>query len=477
VAVGLPAALTCPPLPPHIEYRGRYDCQPGTVDHLLNVTAIGPDRAVVVGALGTALVDLSALPVGGTTSYLDRITGTNAFNALQHGSYLFINMHANGMGGTYGTAIWQISGDTLVPAGMISQPDTFQEKLAIDGDTLYVAAHDKGLSIYDITLPTMPTLLGSLSAGFTDAFAVAVDGTLAYVADGAGGLKVVDVTDPASPILLAGEDPLTAAGTAEAITVRAGDVYMAAGSAGLHHYPAGMVGARTTIPVGGVAEDLAWVGDLLVVAAYDRFVVLEVTSGTPEVVATELAGRRGPMGSLRICTGVGGASGNRLLAANWNSMDVYELVPGAVATQPDVDCVPQRLRFPPAGGTRPVTVSNDGSAPLIISSVTSSVPSFSTAYAGGTLLPGQSVTFDVTYNGSAAEGAGVVRLACNDPDESPMPIQVFGTTQNLDPTEPAVDFSLPILRRDWVSGGFIEETFTLSQHLGQVIWVGIYASW
>lgn len=85
--------------------------------------------------------------------------------------------------------------------------------------------------------------------------------------------------------------------------------------------------------------------------------------------------------------------------------------------------------------------------------------------------------FEVTYGGSSDEARGVVLLSSNDPDEDPLPIQVFGETRYLDPGEPAVDFTLPLLRRDPVTGDYVEETFTLSDHRGKIVWFTVYASW
>ena len=80
------------------------------------------------------------------------------------------------------------------------------EKMCISGNYLFVAAHQRGLRIFDIADPENPQLVSGLDAGFSDAFAIAVDGDYAYVADGGGGLKVVDISNISSPEIIAGED-------------------------------------------------------------------------------------------------------------------------------------------------------------------------------------------------------------------------------------------------------------------------------
>ena len=120
-------------------------------------------------------------------------------------------------------------------------------------------------------------------------------------------------------------------------------------------------------------------------------------------------------------------------------------------------------------------IFNTGRGDLIIVNVASSQNSFSVDYFGGTIAPDSSVNFNITYSGTGA-GSAIIRIVSNDADENPLPIQVYGNTSDLDPGEPAVDFTLPILWKD-TSGAYIEESFTLSDHLGQVVWFQIYGSW
>ena len=175
---------------------------------------------------------------------------------------------------------------------------------------------------------------------------------------------------------------------------------------------------------------------------------------------------------------MGPAPGNRLLCANWNFLDVYELVDADTSTQPDIQCSAQRIRFAPDGGTKSVTLSNNGRGSLLISSVSSSHPAFQTTYSGGELLPGEEVSFEASYSGSTtSDGQGVITLTSNDPDESPLPIQVFGNTTYLDPGEDAVDFTLPALARDPVTGGLVETEFSLAEHRGKIVWYSVFATW
>jgi len=457
--------------PMTLEYLGRYNCQPGP-DHLMGVLGLTGDRALVGGNRGIALVDLKALPVGGTQSYLDQVSWGDPrdFTATKDEKHVFVNSALSGF------TVMQIANDKLSQVASRSESGVYYEKMCLDGTHLFVAAHSYGIRIFDVTQPASPVLVGRIDQGFVDAFAIAVDGNTAYVADGAGGLKIVDVTDRKAPKILSGETAQTAVGTYEDVTVKNGRVYAAAGGAGLAVYEAGQLATRTVYPVQGCAESLCWIGDHLAVGTLAGVLVYEIGAGTAvKVAAFDTSHRRGSSAALRIAEGVA-AAGNRLLVADWNYMEMYELKPAASSTQPDIECDAQRIRFLPSGGRCRVTVTNNGQGTLNITSVSSSGAEFTVNYGGGSLTPGQSVSFDITYKGGGS-GYQVIRLASNDPDENPLPIQVFGGTSTLDPGETAPDFTLPTLIRDPKTNKLVQGTFTLSQHRGQAIWFSVDASW
>ncbi len=461
-----------------LEYQGRYNAQSGEPDHLMSVLAVGPTRAIVSGNRGLALVDFTTLPSEGTQAYEFRLPGLNARDLHTiDGNVLYANLNRTGESGSAGFAILERSGDTLIDHGTIDEPDVFFEKMCVEGGYLYVAAHAYGIRIYDLADPLNPARVGSLGVGFVDAIAIDVDGDVACVADGGGGLKIVDVSDRANPSIVEGEDVETAAGTAKDVTVRNGHVYVASGGAGVAFYENGDLANRTLYEVGACAENLTWIGDYLAVADLSGVtVLLAAPGGSLTLAGGEIAARRPPSASLRIASDCDGASGNYLLCANWNSMDVYRVLPPSASSQPDITPSVQRIRFPPDGGTADVTLRNLGGGDLVIDGVEPSAASIVCDYEGGTLGPGESVSFGITHSG-ASPGSGLVRFYSNDPDESPLPIQVYAETSFLDPGEASVDFSLPSYRKDPETGDYIEEEFRLSDHRGKIVWVQIYGSW
>ena len=457
------------------DYQGRYDCQPGEPDHLLDAVEVAPDRIVVAGNRGLALLDRTALPAGGTTAYVDRLTGLNARNVYPGpDGNLYVNLSRVAAGTSAGFAVVSYSGDTLSLVTTRDEPDTLYEKMAVAGAHLYVAAHGRGIRVFDISDPETTVLVGRLDEGLTDAWAVAPDGNDLWVADGAGGLKRVNIADPANPVVLWGEDPETALGTAEDVVVGSGKIYVAAGGEGLLIYDPANLSVREAVDTGGAAKDLEWVDGRLVAATLAGLVVVE--PGEPSVVvAAELTARRN-QGRLRLCSAVGAVGDDEVIASNWNYADVYRLADLSTSAVPDITCDTQRHRFDPAGGGVTVSCGNDGGVPLEILGAQSSHPAFSVDLQPVTLDPGEQVAFAIDCDGTPMS-SGVVTIFSDDPDENPLPIQVFGDTPYLDPRETAVDFELPMLSRDPLTGDLVEGTFRLSDHLGKVVWFQIYGFW
>ena len=71
--------------------------------------------------------------------------------------------------------------------------------LCYQSNRLYVAAREAGLEIWDVAIPSSPSMLGRLDTPGS-AWGVAVAGDYAYVADGLPGLRVIDVSNPQSPV-------------------------------------------------------------------------------------------------------------------------------------------------------------------------------------------------------------------------------------------------------------------------------------
>jgi hypothetical protein len=455
-----------------LRYLGHYVHQVAGSDHLVGVEGIGDHYALISSNLALALVDVDALPVGGTLDYLARLTHIDAYSSrTRPDGYGYVSIRQSGL------AVVRVVVDPpeLTALRQISEPDVYYEKTCVTDNRLYVTAHAHGLRIFDLTDPGNPALVGALYSGLDDAFAVAVSGQTAYVADGAGGLKIVDLADEANPVIVAGENPQSAPGTSEDVLIIGDHVYVAAGGAGVAVYPLGQITPRVIYDTPFSAEQLALLGEYLAVADNGGVEVFRIQpDGALTPAAHELAQRRSVGGQLmlRVWHGASTSGTDRVLAADWDTMDAYRLVDPATDDQPDLTASTQRIRFSPAGGTAVVHLTNDGSGPLTITNISSNQATFTVAPQQGALLPGESLDVTITYSGGQP-GSGLVRITSNDPDESPLPIQVYGGTNYPDPGEPAVPFTLESCTYDHETQTFTYGTFNLADYAGKVVFFDI----
>lgn len=460
-----------------LDYVGRYVHQSGGPDHLMGVEQVGDHHALVCSNLALTLIDLNALPMQGTQAYVARLPGLDTFTSYTRpDGYCYVNLRQGG----FAVVRVDIPGQSLTKLREIAEPGVFYEKMSVVGDRLYVAAHAYGIRIFDLTNPANPVLIGELTAGFDDAWAIAVDGTTAYVADGAGGLKIVDITNEMQPVIVVGEDTDSAAATAEDVMVIGDHVYVASGGAGIAVYPRGSLTPRRLFDTPIAAKHLARAGNYLAVVDMGGLHVFEILpDGGLSPAVRELAMRRYIQGEglqLRLWHGLSSWGSDRFLAANWDTMDIYRLVDPAASSQPDVTASAQRLRFPPTGGIEKITVTNDGSGPLTITNVASNSGRFNAFPKQALLQPGDQFELTVEYLGGQP-GSGMLAIRSDDPDEDPLPIQVFGETQYLDPTEPATPFTLEAWTYDHQAQQFNKQPFTLAAQTGKVVYFHVFGSW
>ena len=463
-----------------LKYLARYLNLDG-LDHLMGVETVLGDYALVSSYRGLRLIDLNALEPGGTADYVSKVGGVKALNSVTDpsGRFAYVNVQ---LGGFVVVEIDPIHLSLRV-VGAVEEHGVYFEKMFLSGDRLYVAAHSSGIRIYDVSEPASPVEVGSLTRGFEDAFAITVANDLAYVADGAGGLKIVDISDESYPVILAGENPTTAAATAEDVLVFGQYVYVACGGAGVAVYARGEIERLSLHETPIAARQLERVGPHVAVADLRG---VELFARQPTGALIRLAGEAGMYRSLgggtlpenvsfRNWQSVAAWGTDRLVAANWDSVDVYELVHPASDWQADVTASQQRLHFPPAGGSQTVQIRNDGSGLLEIFDIHTE-PMFSVTPSSGALQPGESLELTIDYAGGHP-GSGLVLIESNDPDESPLPIQVFGETDFLDPGEPVPPFALESWTYDHETDELGHHLFDLEAHRGKFVFLHIFGTW
>ncbi|MFO0829300.1 MAG: hypothetical protein U0572_14275 [Phycisphaerales bacterium] len=463
-----------------LEHLGRYNHQLVGRDHLIGVLPIHEHYAVTCSFDALRVIDLASLPSGeGSGAFVSELRGHDVASLVKlDDTYIVANVRLGGFG------IVRIDPTTMAIQWLktVAEPGVYYEGMAVDGNRLFVAAHAYGLRAYDLAVPTNPVLLGSLTDGLDDAFAVAVAGNVAYVADGAGGLKIVDVTNPAAMRVLAGERvDGRAIGTAEDVMVDGANVYVAAGSAGVLTYERGTLARRRQFETQGIAKALTKVGGWVAVADVgDVAIMKSEPNGALPLVGSEGGLRRlMPDGSLslRLWHGVASWGADRVVTANWDSVDVYRIVPGPASTPPDATLSNQRLRFDVAGGTITITLKNQGGSALHVSSIASGAANFSVDPKGPfTLQPDQTVDLAVSYVPGAATQTLLV-VNSDDPDEAKLPVELFGDTPFLDPGQQATPFTLPMWTYDHARDQFNTSTFALGDQVGKVVYFQVFGTW
>ena len=470
-----------------LEPVGRYLYQASDknfdgTDHILGADSLSGGRILSLSSSGIAIIDLSTMSIPGSTDYISRSGregGGGRDVAVYKDTYLYINNHQSGKrASTTGFGISKINADDIVTVKSIFETNVFFEKLNVYGDFLYAAAHDKGIRIYALTDPENPTLIGLVTEGFTDVFDMALSGDTLYVADGGGGLKVIDITNPADPKIVAGETTITAMGTAQDIEARDGRVYVACGGAGICVYENGDLSTRKVYPLTGCAEDVCWVGKYLATSTFGGVSVFEVGESTEmTLVASEKTSRFTEKAYIRTAFGVGAANDSTLLVACWNSVDCYRIKPMAESNVPDITSSTQRIRFPAAGGSEKHYIVNQGGATLIIDNISTLIGDFSTTLTPQSIASGDTLFFDVSYTQGTENNGETLYINSNDPDENPLPIQLYGSTSSLDAGEEVPDFTLPTIFTNPETGVYSEGEFTLSKQRGKVVWVQMFGTW
>jgi len=479
----VPTVSGSPPEPMatyHLSYKGRYEHQPGGPDHLMGVEMVNGEL-LVTGALGAYFVDWSLV----SSSYLDTYIShfrpnfnfpTNQDDAPQSGNYFpkfYGSVTYDAGGGTKyiyvnarydGIYILSTTGTDLNPIGRIIQNRRFSEGLAIDGDYLYAAHHADGIEIYDLSVnPAEPTVVGNITTGFTDAWAVFPAANTLYVADGRGGLKVVDISNKAHPSITWSEDPTTSPGNMMDVVAVGGYVYGACGGQGIAVYKKNAFDQRTVTMVNGTPQALALMarGDIAVAGRSWIHVISPDGAGGFDLLASERMIRRAGDNGLmvRIAADIL-VEGNQIVSASWDQVDVYELMDDTSDNQPDVLFGKQMVNFGVDGRSESIKIENQGTARLRFGQPQiKSKGNFQATLSKEWVPPGDFAWLNITHDGQGTDTRAQITIQTNDPDEDLIRFMAYGRTKYFDIGEPMPDFTLESGQGDF-SGPTPEWTFT-----------------
>ncbi len=285
-----------------INYLWRLQYSPGEANGILSVTSalylcndfdfkvidISNKSVPILTGEVTFAGEPSATAVSGNIAVLaEGLTGidiidiTNPLNPVllskyedEENYYIDVDIKGNNVycATNDGLKIIDIS-DLLNPTLIRSVAVGATDKLAIDGNYVYLSVTGKDLCIVDISTPATAFEETTLDTA-EKPNDIAIDGTYAYVAVGASGFQVIDISDPTNPSIEATQ----ATTSAEGIDASGDLVAIADGTAGLKLYNisnlVAIVLADTELTTGYDATKLKLDGNDLFVAVKDNGVVL-----------------------------------------------------------------------------------------------------------------------------------------------------------------------------------------------------------
>ena len=353
--------------------------------------------------------------------------------------------------------------------GVLDDGETSFEGLAVDGDIVYVAQHERGLGVVTLSSRGELTRIREVTAGLQNAWKPVVDGDRLYVADAQGGLVIFDIRDRRAPVLL-GRAPTE--GTLKAIAVRGDYVYGAAGTAGLEVFdvrdPVQPQRVRR-LDTRGSAIGIAVDGDHLVLSDWNDVLLYRLTDpAQPTRVGHQKAYDDlgpSPLGRILDVTAKDGV----IYMAEWAGVQAHRIVAGADAPDLQTDAVVEMPRASPGEPSNTgLTVRNLGQRDLNLTAVEVSEPFrvelFDTEIpAGGQVLA--SLTFDPTSD-QPAQGSLTIRS--NDPDEPITRVALRGNLPGLRTADEVPDLAFTTLDG--------RRTIRLSDFQGQPVLLAYFAT-
>lgn len=157
--------------------------------------------------------------------------GGQAFAVRVAGNVAYL-ASANG-----GFRIYSVS-DPTTPQLLAHVSEGLPRDVAVEGTIAATANTGGGVRIYDISDPTSPTLLKHIALKSPHiTYSVAISRPYLYCANFDGGLMIFDISNPSEPVEVGRMN--TPSGSAEGVTVRGPDVFLANGGGGLWTFFAG----------------------------------------------------------------------------------------------------------------------------------------------------------------------------------------------------------------------------------------------
>jgi hypothetical protein len=333
--------------------------------------------------------------------------------------------------------------------------------LVAHGELLYVVSHEGALYIVDLSdldrAHEEPVLaLGDLG----NPWEIVTVGERAYIADNSLGVVTVDISVPTEPTLVS---VTPSSGGPQDLVVSGATLYVASGSVGVEIFDLSDPDVPTrvaTVDIGGPVISVAVSESMLYTADHAGVAMIDVSDpSAPRPLAFEQT----PSWAMHVS-----ALENRVLLADWNALSIFQ----GSATEAAPEARLNRDELYLAGETMEATfeLSNRGSAPLVISGVTSDDDRVQVAFDTLEVAPGEAATGYLSVEAPAPDLDGALCIATNDPDQPQQELRVATSSDGSSVTigDAAPDFTLQDL-----DGQF----WTLSQQLGRPVVLCYFATW
>ena len=378
------------------------------------------------------------------------------------GNTLYISHRGDASDPTSRITAWDLTPTPPKPIGdAFTAANTSFEGLDALGTMLYAAAHDKGVTILELTGGQLEQR-STFSTGLTNAWAVAVRDTTLHVADAAGGVTFVNVSNPAAPSLAGATADGDVDGSPMSIDVDGSTVFVGAGHGGVVIIDASNLASPSianTVNTPGSSLQVSYADGHLHVADWNDLRVFDVSDpAAPAIVTTERLPASAGAPRVRAVA----ALGKTVFAGEWTAMHALALDP--VGDAPDIRTNEDDLKFFDinSGASRAgaVLVYNDGNAPLS-AVVGTQGDAFRVDVTELYIEPGQAGSVEVTYTatGGASPDMGTLTLRSTDPDQGVLDLSLVGNAPGLALGEPAPEIAVGML-----GGG----EWRTNQQLGQI---------
>lgn len=312
------------------------------------------------------------------------------------------------------------------------------EGLALHGDILYVAEHDRGVGIYRVEADRSLSRITSVTQGLTNADrpVVSKDGSTLFVADAHGGFAVYSIAEPTVPRFLGRAD---SEGNVRDLVVRGGLLYTASGAAGVEIYDVADLEhperiRRVDTPGSALGIDVS--PTHLLVADWGDVQLFDLER--PDAPA-RIGRQRAASMVFDVVTSPDGVA----FFAEWSGMSVHQVV--APADAPDLS-TKEMVRFmaTPVGETTYVgmLVFNVGRRPLEVTDIDVPAP-FSVSPQQLTIAPGAGGMLELAFTPQTEEPAvAELTLISTDVDEPEVRVSLHANEPMLAPGDEVPDLLL-----------------------------------